>query len=1038
MKTTLQLTLGANAVVFDYATDFDELWRMELSSDNVVVLYARTPGDGRVSPVNTAQFLSPLIWALCAKSAGKVRRVAILYDASARHSALSGLHHYFDLLRQDALPWLRVAQSRDLRFDDVVRFLGFDVDIPDEAAARDTVATLLDALRQRLTDSSAPDDRHAISNLVGPFLLLGRQPTSVGDASNAEADHIAALLRVLIACGLSKVDAATTPVAEPVQLSFPLGTRLFILDDQWRHGWGEWVCSQVAGVGFEPPRVIGDGWTCISSASSQTAVFASADPSVLLGSPMAPGPLRLTAGKRDKRFELSVGGDGNTTDVLLLDIRLFAGGGPSERSWTNSLIELCRLFEGEGYAWPGFRKDELDEIQAWAVENDPGQPQAASVATRARGLIGRLVALTDLSLPIVLFSSTADADYLEQFRDYGNVITTFHKPRTFGPSADDDRDYFATILRIALGQASVLINARSLVRLVQKWAREGRAKAVELEATAGAPDDRWTYAEVYVDESGTGGGNITKAGGYIVLYKDTDAHPLQYSSSLSTRWGVGRENPFVSTGFRPKATAIQYSQRDDAYRQAFVDVAGTAQTTNAGLAACVVQGTHVDNAQTSLAPDPGYRTLAATLVEFFLYDWLPALSLCWTRTLRAGVFLGTRIWPADARELLEDQWRFGMPLLAFPPDNDQAPNARVLAKVNYDAATVETTYGYRDTSPIEVNAAAPDRVLHGQSLATSDAQALVLNIARERGAGAPVHRAVAVTLRYKGGSYSPPTLPRQIHYASDDFLHKVGFAREPLSFGFSATLSPGLSNLLRASRAFDSQLTVADGLRHLSLAAAAAPQNLGDLPLWVAVRCEPLIARMKGRDFIDFAANKLPYSSLLLQASHASQRTPSAAAQPKAKISRPTPHTVHTKKASPVFQPAHKRQWSALTRDVVEKLFTEYLPALAKDFSVKAVFSDPAWCVLALDGRNDVCLPLPTLSKTDRETGVQAFKCNWKLVTWSDDAIALANQILNQKDGSAEYDNETIFVGPDVSDVKVRAIGELTRQTVKKRPPLPS
>lgn len=1056
-KAVLQTVVGSGVAVFDYAaaTDFNELWRPGFSAEQVVVLYSHTPGDARVEPVNTAQFLSPLVWGICARSTLKLRRLAIL-NLTDGHGATSGLDPCFGLLRHDALPWLRIVSLRDfvLGLSSVDESLGLGGDLPSETVDHAAVATLLDVLRHRLTDSFEPDVRHAISNLVGPFLLLGRQPTSVALVSNAKADHLSALRRVLSSCGLLSTDMKSTSGTEHPRVALPAGSRLFILDDQWRHGWGEWVCTQIEGVTFARPATVESGWTRISSPESAVTVLAAADPTHLLGDATTPGPLRPVEGQRDKRFALSLHEELAATDILLLDLRLFAGDDTRERDWTRRLLDVCRHFEGRDHAWPGFDQEELKAIEGWCHGSGGDRDRGQQTAVAARALLGRLLAMTDLSLPIILFSSTTDTDLVERFKDYGNVITTFHKPRTFGASAHDDRKHFADRFVEAMGQAMVLLDARQFVHQVQDWAAQGHQMAWRLAGVSEGGSVPWKHAELYVDE---GGDPVKLAGGYIMLYADPDDHPRALAAQFTDQWGTGREDPTKTTGFIPKAKDL-YSQHGQAGAKRLL-AARNAQlrratsTTGVGLAACVVQGRDLQGTVT-LGPDENYITLASHVLELFLCVWLPALREVWKAeaATTCGVFLGTRMWsPDDVSQLIKHQWRFGTPLRAFAKAQRTGQVSSYVAP-SYSLPSVEGEVGYArmpgdraKENAIRVDAGGA-YTLGGRTMAPSAAQALVVNVLRERapeqaqGLAKRITCAVAVQLTYEHNNLvCPPELPRQVHYASDDLLSDADAASQELEIGFHVSLSANLARLLRASRAFDDHPPrIGDGLRHFREACAnrqegAAP--LRHLPLWASVRCVPLLSELKGSDFVHFAASKSTSSALLLQASRASQQTRPAPVVAQSWGGNPKPSKDQPRRAGPASQsPPATRQPGTLTREVAERLLRQHVPTLVKELSVKSIFSDPNWCVVALHGRGGIIADLPSLSPDDVKAGVRAFGCNWKAIFWSDDPVVLASRILGQNGGDARYDDGGIAVGSNVSDIKIRAIGELTQKIVRRQP----
>lgn len=868
--------------IYDYGVDFNTLWKLDIGANHVVVVYAGTPGDARVRPVNTTPLVDPVVWALCAKKAKKVSSVTIL-DLAGHPQEADSLRGYVGLLRPEALPWLRILSAADVIEGSVGTLqstLRPALTPPAATSSAFAEVHLTKALRQQLTDPSTSDDRHAISNIIGPLLLLGGWPADgPSAASNETADHLAALRRVLLTCRLIDVSSEAARISTAAnQVSFDKGTRLFLLDDQWQQGWGEWVCTRLSGVRFNPDFSVESGWTCISTPDSDVKVFAAADPVHLLSQ------LQFKEGQQDKRFAFAPceGPVGN--DVLLLDLRLFAGDVARERAWTSSLVKLCERFTGTKHAWPGFDATELEEILTWTRGLDSASVGSEQLAGRARTLLGRLLALTDMSLPIVLFSSTADSDLLEQFKEYGNIITTFHKPRTFGSSVREDRLRLEDLFADALSQAKVFQAGRRFIYEVNDWAAQGRKSAVALKTgvvqhDAPAP---WKYAELYIDESGPGPDRV---GGYIVLYSDPGKGPDELANALPKSWGFDRESQFGMSQRRLQGTPhsepakdLVYEKMSDLVRRDPSSVArelglrsetvmSVANSGGFALAGCMISlGTEAQ--RVPLGPDATYRTLAALVVEFFLYDWLPALEEAWQLpegTIKAGAFMASRQYhpgggrdrPADLHTLVSEHWRFGLPLEAA--SKDDLTNAVRGIGAPSNLADVNCVIGYtEDGVPVCLPTNGLGSLLvAGRSISWQDAYAIVVSIAKVRGIRRDILNAVAVGMREYGGraKYTlpwPSQLPRRIHYASDDFLFEPWEAPRPEYVaekrGFSGILSSKADLLFQASRSIDAgQLSHAVRLmKH-----AVGDETRALLP-WLSLRLKRHLDKMSGGDFVQF------------------------------------------------------------------------------------------------------------------------------------------------------------------------------------------
>lgn len=932
--------------VWDYRDDFSRLWNavdtampdsarsstasepvVDLAHHQVIVWVETPPGD--CAPVHTSPYVSPLHWAFCAhRQQRRVRpdtpiRISVLDLNPTVRTDERRLWKTVDALRTDVLPWLRLLRLPDIVAPIEVQASGFvdrvrSVLCPSSLTSQeDGEEYLLDAIRLEFSDPYGPDDRHAISNIVGPVILLGREPKSA-DVPIAAAPHRHALRLLVAECGLIHHDTRTVRPASSVgRNSLPAGTsivllddpwrhgwaeaqppylndtRIVILDDQWHQGWGEWVCESV-GAGFGPTAP--DTGLPISivrepdSASERggTEVYAVSSPDWLLE--------RL---RQDCRFELTlqdsppVGGE-----ILLLDFRLFAGHPTAERAFIKELIPLCAKYADAKEPWKGFStKDELGPVTAWCNREVP--PNATDPELWiGRTFLARLIALADFTLPIVLFSSTSQADVLKAFSGYENIITSFSKPRTFGAVGGGDPQAFERSLLTALESANQIVRARVFVRSLRKRAKEAAKKARRfLNSCSIDPKpefSHWRYAELYIDESGT---PVDLVGGYVVLYNDEQDAPRTLYAALRAApaplvWGYSREEIETERADReqpepvcptlPKAFTLKGKEGTKRLRERASKTQEVVATVNL-LAGCVLR---IPASRTRVGlpdgPDLTYREVASSLVELFLYDWLPALDLASNiahdaASIKAGVFLATRmLHAADASTLVKYQWNYGLALHAFQPRPQKSPNATRVPISNAPDEATETRYGYPANSdalyalkPLgrgELPGVPRDAsVVSGRSMDSNGAYQIVAGIARQRGEANDqshtrqpnrVARAVGVTM--KDGSERPylgerSFLPRQIHYASDDLL---GFLRRQddgtnvaaLGFGFEATANAQLETLLDASRSLDRTDGLPEALN--ALWQIWDTKTLSSATRWVAVRAAHRLKTMGGREFL--------------------------------------------------------------------------------------------------------------------------------------------------------------------------------------------
>jgi len=748
-----------------------------------------------------------------------------------------------------------------------------------------TLQQLCQTLRLKVTDPAAPDDRHAISNLLGPMILLGRAPLVLPSQEKAdgskEADHLQALRTVLEVCELipSKGEAVAKDLvgkAEPPQRSPVLAnTRVVLLDDQWNHGWGEWVC-QTLGVQFHslpclsplPQRV---------SAAGDVEVFVASDPNWLLQR------LALAETQKDKRLRLSLTDPPEgVNELLLLDLRLFSGKEDKERLFIKELLPLCKRFTNEPCAWKPFDIEDLERLEHWCEVPAPSSKNSAGILSIARSLLGRLVALIDFSLPIVLFSSTGDRDLVSLLAPYGNIITSFSKPRTFGVSQSFQSEEIEGKLQGALISAERMSRARAFLRVLSTTACELREKAKTFLKVNGKTESKWTHAELYIDESGPHDQPVDHVGGCAVLYENAEFSPNEVYKALKSVnliWGASREETpieFKERVNRRGATQIKASSIKDNF---CLDrrMKSTVQTL-AGVspfAACVLA---IPDSFKSVSlpggPDLRYREVASTLIELFLYDWLPVIGQCTQTNLTAGVFVATRMWsPQRLQTLIDCQWAYGSELHSFKNSLDRKnpgkPNADMVPI--YDVPHAEQgKVGFPPPPNKERNCLVPvdsrgsrspdeKRYVKAKTMSSSDPYEMVVGIAIRRPAGAAVIRANGVTLRdgCERDKDDGPFLPRQIHYSSDDLLAVI--RRQPLfndwrhsplfDSGFYATAIGELQLLTHASRALDVQGSFPEAINLLWTIWEVV--QVKDAARWVAARAASHLEAMNGRQFLE-------------------------------------------------------------------------------------------------------------------------------------------------------------------------------------------
>lgn len=494
-------------------------------SPHMFVVWDTTPIDGEYNPVPTNNYLSPVEWALCAKIHAGTRsdlRITIL-DANPDAHESNKLYGYVRKIKEEEIPWLRLASVRDL-VDAPAQFLK-QLYSPGSSVPQDNgVLEELKRLERLVLTETGPDsDRHAISNIVGPIVLLGNefsqgrlhaQPLkvllgSVGLLSTASSGRQGeeATLEQINNQGLETLNRwvrANSPV------------NFILIDDQAHHGWAQWLEKMTKGCG----KVL-----------SLWDIHSSRDPGELLVNYLSQ-QLAGLGETVDLRFRLSLAGAAasepavcstnqeeergeSCPEILFIDLRLFSGADErNEISFIKKLVGLARRFtaEASGLAWKGFDLSELDEIERWTELSVPDKSSACYF--KALTLLPRLLSLADMSYPVVLFSSTGQRSIIEHLRPYANILTDFDKPRFFTlgslNAVSSSVAGFWTAISHALLYLEVRASAQKLLKV--KCQRDLPKKS--------------QHCEIYIDESGTVTSNKSDyyIGGFVALYNTvTDA-----------------------------------------------------------------------------------------------------------------------------------------------------------------------------------------------------------------------------------------------------------------------------------------------------------------------------------------------------------------------------------------------------------------------------------------------------------------------------------------------------------------------------------
>ena len=507
------------AKAFSYKTgdDFEALWQMveagAASYKRLVVIWDGMPKRNARDVVDTGRYLTPIDWviALSLSIQNKIKSTTpALYpdlkiyiidagEASASTADSMKFVQMFDGWKIKSIPWLRIYHpeatgqwfslpdflpsvcSSESEADDMLSMMKAAAKKPlDLELIRGTWAAFL-------TSSSNSSDNHALANIIGPLLLMhGEQ----GDC------HVTALRSLMKSISLlpdvnddGTLDGKKSwvtelmPTIQEIVAEAESKIHITLIDDQHEAGWGKMIC-RAFGVTFEPAKdnIIGQNNQVVIKAYDN--------------------PTSITIGR--KPFALQIGNSNSVVpEILFLDLRLYSGRSIEEEAKLfGVLVSVARgnnLIEAEEdrLPWPGFKEEEeLGKIDKW-IKNKKNKSREDSEYILALTLLPRIVALTDLSFPIILFSSTGRREITDQFDDYGNIITDFAKPRFTVDLPVDIAKQSMSRFQDAVSKALQILKGRiKCQKIIQKSVFSNIIPIVNT-----TNSEKCFHVELYIDES---------------------------------------------------------------------------------------------------------------------------------------------------------------------------------------------------------------------------------------------------------------------------------------------------------------------------------------------------------------------------------------------------------------------------------------------------------------------------------------------------------------------------------------------------------
>lgn len=433
--------------------------------------------------------------------------------------------------------------------------------------------------------------------------------------------------------------------------------KIILIDDQANQGWLD-IVSAAVGVRRTNPNKASENEIELFATSDVVDVFASTSYQAIKSRLEAVGisDKEGTTISGDQRFKFNLTGDG--AEILLLDLRLLSNEQEEIQYFRWALGVAKNLKRANEAAFPGMDCDTLGE---WIGKDDkksmPADWRKKTKYLELLTLLPRILATIDMSLPIVIFSSTGKREVTEWLKDYRNIITIFNKPGFFGYAnesfVEDTKQKFASALQIATS----LLNTRSAVSgLLNTYYTPPIGRS-----------DGKKYVEIFIDESG-GGGKKEKGefvvGGIVVVHASEqnaqDLHNQMDKTNITLdgkscflRWCGSDSIP--KTGERADLIP-QYKDELKKVLDAHCD-----EYFGVTLSADFGFRKKVEDDLGEQALDYMYLKMFQSLIDSIIFNFLPDRYACFSE-IEYRIFAGTRMRAYDCQKVSEEElWKkFGI------------------------------------------------------------------------------------------------------------------------------------------------------------------------------------------------------------------------------------------------------------------------------------------------------------------------------------------------------------------------------------------
>lgn len=651
--------------------DFEKLWNLFDSKPPITdrqktffIIWDGIPLRQRQQDrVNISKYLTPIDWAVAfsiyildtvnnQNLTCPDLRIIIFNVSSKSFTESDSLQYANHFPKRDiaSMPWIRIFSPGDSNegwnVEDLFNDLTGNTDSPvcsmkDFSKKKNDLGFLKNMWVAFLTRPSTPGDHHAIANLIGPLLLMGD--------NTGEDQHVNALRSLMKTLGLipKKEKTEAFPWIKWGDAEGKLN--LILIDDQYHQGWGQVLC-QAVGTEYKETDVSIRNLQTISIENDKVTVRAASSCDWMLD--------KLTG---DQRFSLVLDEeniDAKQPEILFLDLRLFSGKDEKvEAVFFKRLIPLAEKFIEDGTTklpWKGFTIDDIVKVMNWTKpENQKREDNDYIIALT---LLPRILALTDLSLPIIIFSSTGRRDITEILKPYGNIITAFDKPKFTVDIPFDIAAQTKGKFQEALEMGIKILQGRQICKKVKHLGdiAQGSPHLVP----SGTIMPRFKHIEIYIDETGRSGQKLFTLGGLVIAYPEyEDVFKLDEELKLQkVYWYSSNSADTEHLSKRPNKQNKKFQGACAKIAWKYKDAAKTLLSLS-GKSGCFVTAVCINDILDAynnphdrhfplkdLSSDARYVRVLSMLIELILFEMIPA----WVKnSVTISIFPCTRIAPVQ-------------------------------------------------------------------------------------------------------------------------------------------------------------------------------------------------------------------------------------------------------------------------------------------------------------------------------------------------------------------------------------------------------